>query len=177
MTTASARPTASPWNIWFMGGTCPRSSSAPVRSSGTSSYQTPGPAANEKLISGPVPNLSPGSSPVYSLVDSQSKYLYIANQSSNNSTLPNSSISAFNIQIAPYQPIPDGTNNPYTVGAGPVCMVEDPSNQYIYTSNGDGTITGKLLDKSTGKLSDLTRGSTFAAVGQATCLAVSGNVD
>jgi hypothetical protein len=129
------------------------------------------------VTGGPVPNLSPGSSPVYSLVDSQSKYLYIANQSSNNSTLPNSSISAFNIQIAPYQPIPDGTNNPYTVGAGPVCMVEDPSNQYIYTSNGDGTVTGKLLDKSTGKLSDLTRGSTFAAVGQATCLAVSGNVD
>jgi 6-phosphogluconolactonase (cycloisomerase 2 family) len=129
------------------------------------------------VTGGPVANLSPGSNPVYSLVDSQSKYLYIANQSSNNSTLPNSSISAFNIQVAPYQAIPDGTNNPYTVGAGPVCMVEDPSNQYLYTSNGDGTVTGKLLDKSTGKLSDLTRGSTFAAVGQATCLAVSGNVD
>jgi len=34
-------------------------------------------------------------------------------------------------------------------------MVEDPSNQYIYTSNGDGTVTGKVLDNTTGKLSNL----------------------
>jgi hypothetical protein len=91
--------------------------------------------------------------------------------------VPNSSISGFNIQTAPYQQIPDGTNNPYAVGSGPVCMVEDPSNQYLYTSNGDGTVTGKILDRNTGRLSNLTRGSTFQTVGQATCLAVSGNVN
>jgi hypothetical protein len=56
-------------------------------------------------------------------------------------------------------------------------MVEDPSNQYLYTSNGDGTVTGKILDKTRGQLSNLSRGSTFTAVGQATCLAVSGIVD
>jgi hypothetical protein len=129
------------------------------------------------VTGGPVPNLPLTSNPVYSLADSTGKYLYIANQSSTNSTLANSSLSAFNLQTVPYTAIPDGSNNPYTVGAGPVCIVEDPSNQYLYTSNGDGTVTGKLLDKNTGKLSDLTRGSTFQAVGQATCLAVSGNVD
>jgi hypothetical protein len=73
--------------------------------------------------------------------------------------------------------IPDAPNNPYPIGAGPVCMVEDPSNQYIYTSNGDGTVTGKVLDHNSGKIANLSRGSTFTAVGQATCLAVSGNVD
>ncbi len=26
-----------------------------------------------------------------------------------------------------------------------MCIVEDPSNQYLYTSNGDGTVTGKVL--------------------------------
>src|SRR3984885_15231713 len=129
------------------------------------------------VTGGPVPNLPLTSNPVYSLADSTGKYLYIANQSSTNSTLANSSLSAFNLQTVPYTAIPDGSNNPYTVGAGPVCIVEDPSNQYLYTSNGDGTVTGKLLDRNTGKLSDLTRGSTFQAVGQATCLAVSGNVD
>jgi hypothetical protein len=129
------------------------------------------------VTGGPVQNLPLTSNPAYSMVESQSKYLYIANQSSSNSTLANSSISAFNLQTSPYSEIPDGTNNPYPVGSGPVCMVEDPSNQYIYTSNGDGTVTGKLLDRNTGKLSALTRGSTFQAVGQATCLAVSGNVD
>jgi hypothetical protein len=129
------------------------------------------------VTGGPVANLPLTSNPVYSLSDSTGKYLYILNQSSTNSTLANSSISAFNLQTVPYTAIPDGSNNPYTVGAAPVCVVEDPSNQYLYTSNGDGTVTGKLLDKNTGKLSNLARGSTFQAVGQATCLAVSGNVD
>ena len=55
-------------------------------------------------------------------------------------------------------------------------MVEDPSNQYIYTSNGDGTVTGKVLFAPSGQLSNLSRGSQFTATGQATCLAVSGTV-
>ena len=57
-------------------------------------------------------------------------------------------------------------------------MVEDPTNQYVYTSNNiDGTVTGKLINQNTGQLSGLTHGSTFTAVGLATCLAVSGNVN
>ena len=130
------------------------------------------------ITGGPTANLSPASNPVYTLVDSKGKYLYVANQFSTNSTTPNSSISAFIIQSnGTLQFVPDAPNNPYPIGAGPVCMVEDPSNQYIYTSNGDGTVTGKVLDNNSGKLSNLSRGSTFTAVGQATCLAVSGNVD
>jgi 6-phosphogluconolactonase (cycloisomerase 2 family) len=130
------------------------------------------------ITGGPTQNLSPASNPVYTLVDSKNQYLYIANQSSSNSTTPNSSISAFTIlPNLTLQLIPDAPNNPYPIGAGPVCMVEDPSNQYIYTSNGDGTVTGKVLDHNSGKIANLSRGSTFTAVGQATCLAVSGNVD
>jgi 6-phosphogluconolactonase (cycloisomerase 2 family) len=130
------------------------------------------------ITGGPTANLAPASNPVYTLVDSKGKYLYVANQSSTNSTTPNSSISAFIIQSnGTLQFVPDAPNNPYPIGGGPVCMVEDPSNQYIYTSNGDGTVTGKVLDNNSGKLANLSRGSTFTAVGQATCLAVSGNVD
>ena len=130
------------------------------------------------ITGGPTANLSPASNPVYTLVDSKNKYLYVANQSSTNSTTPNSSISAFTIlSNGTLQEIPDPPNNPYPVGAGPVCMVEDPSNQYLYTSNGDGTVTGKVLFAPSGQLSNLTRGSSFTATGQATCLAVSGNVD
>jgi 6-phosphogluconolactonase (cycloisomerase 2 family) len=130
------------------------------------------------ITGGPTGNLSPAANPAYTLVDSKGKYLYVANQSSTNSTTPNSSISAFNIQSnGTLQEIPDPPNNPYPVGGGPVCMVEDPSNQYLYTSNGDGTVSGKVLDQRSGQLSNLTRGSQFTAVGQATCLAVSGNVD
>jgi hypothetical protein len=127
---------------------------------------------------GPVPNLSPASNPVYALVDSKNQFIYVANQSSTNSTNANSSISAFFFQsTGTFQEISDPPNNPYPIGGGPVCMVEDPSNQYIYTSNGDGTVTGKILDHNKGELSNLSRGSTFTAVGQATCLAVSGAVD
>ena len=130
------------------------------------------------ITGGPTANLSPAANPVYTLVDAKGKYLYVANQSTTNSNTPNSSISAFQIQSnGTLQFVPDAPNNPYPIGAGPVCMVEDPSNQYIYTSNGDGTVTGKVLDNNSGKLANLSRGSTFTAVGQATCLAVSGNVD
>ena len=81
------------------------------------------------------------------------------------------------LSTGPLTPISD-PQNPYRVGNGPVCMVEDPSSQYIYTSNNnDGTVTGKFINQNTGQLSDLSRGSTFPATGLATCLAVSGNVD
>jgi 6-phosphogluconolactonase (cycloisomerase 2 family) len=129
------------------------------------------------ITGGAVANISPAANPVYSLVDSKNKFVYVANQSTTNTTNPNSSISAFTIQTTgQLQELNDPGNNPYTVGAGPVCMVEDPSAQYVYTSNGDGTVTGKSIS-TTGTLSDLRRGSTFTATGQATCLAVSGNVD
>jgi 6-phosphogluconolactonase (cycloisomerase 2 family) len=130
------------------------------------------------VTGGSVANLPTTADPVYTLVDSTGKYLYIANQSSTNTTVANSTVSGFNIQSnGQLQAIPDGSNNPYAIGGAPVCMVEDPSNQYLYTSNGNGTVTGKILDRNTGRLSDLSRGSLFTAVGQATCLAVSGNVD
>ena len=71
-----------------------------------------------------------------------------------------------------------GTGAPYTVGSGPVCMVEDSSGQYIYVSNqNDGTVTGKVLDPATGILSNLSRGASFPAVGQAQCLVLSGVVE
>jgi 6-phosphogluconolactonase (cycloisomerase 2 family) len=130
------------------------------------------------ITGGPTANLSPASNPVYTLVDGKGQYLYVANQSSTNTTTPNSSITAFKILTnGTLQFVPDAPNNPYPIGAGPSCMVEDPSNQYIYTSNGDGTVTGKVLDNNSGKLSNLSRGSSFTTVGQATCLAVSPNVD
>jgi len=128
------------------------------------------------ITGGATANVSPATNPVYSLVDSKNKFLYLANQSTTNTTNPNSSISGYVIQSTGQLQSLNPGNNPYPVGAGPVCMVEDPSNQYIYTSNGDGTVTGKSIS-TTGDLSDLKRGSSFTATGQATCLAVSGNVD
>ncbi len=124
------------------------------------------------------PNITGTSNPVYSLIDNSNKYVYVLNQSaiSNNPTVANSTISAFNI-LSNGQ-LQQLSTAPYTAGSGPVCMVEDPTNQYMYISNhNDGTVTGKLFDPTTGNLSQLPRGPVFPAAGLANCLAVSGAVD
>jgi 6-phosphogluconolactonase (cycloisomerase 2 family) len=127
---------------------------------------------------GIVNNLAGTSSPVYSMTDGKGKFLYVLNHGTTNSNNANSTISAYSIQTTgTLVPISD-PQNPYAVGNGPVCMAEDPSNQYVYTSNNnDGTVTGKFINQNTGQLSDLSRGSSFQATGLATCLAISGNVD
>jgi len=127
---------------------------------------------------GDVANLATTSNPVYSLTDAKNKFLYVVNHSETNPLYPNSTISAFVILPGgELDPVSD-PQNPYGVGNGPVCMVEDPSGQYLYTSNSnDGSVTGKYINSQTGQLSNLPRGSTFPATGLATCLAVSGNVD
>ena len=127
---------------------------------------------------GAVANLPLTSDPVYSMTDAKNKFVYVLNHGTTNSNNANSSISAFVIQsTGTLVPISD-PQNPYPVGNGPVCMVQDPSNQYVYTSNAnDGTVTGKFINQNTGQLSDLARGSVFPTGGLATCLAVSGNVD
>ena len=116
--------------------------------------------------------------PTYTIVDNSGKYLYVLNQANTNTTsqVPYSSISAYTISSVNGQLAPIA-GAPYTVGSGPVCMVEDTSNQYIYVSNhNDGTITGKVIDPTTGNLSNLSRGATFTASGEASCLVLSGAV-
>jgi hypothetical protein len=128
---------------------------------------------------GAVTNLPLTADPTFSLTDSKNKFLYVVNHSTTNSQNGNSSISAFTIDptTGRLQGLSD-VSNPYAVGNGPTCMVEDPSSQYVYTSNYiDGTVTGKVINQNTGQLSDLTRGSVFPAVGLATCLTVSGVVN
>jgi 6-phosphogluconolactonase len=117
--------------------------------------------------------------PINSLTSNNGKYLYVVNNLIATSTgTAQSSISAFTIEsTGVLQTLTDGTNNPYAVGAGPVCIVEDPSSQYIYTSNNiASSVTGKLLDQNRGYLADLTHGSTFPTVMNPTCLAVSGSI-
>jgi 6-phosphogluconolactonase (cycloisomerase 2 family) len=129
------------------------------------------------LTGGSVPNLPLTANPQYSFTDARGRYLYVLNQSSTNTQNANSTISAFTIDSTngKLQQIGDA-NNPYPVGAGPVCMVEDPTNQYVYTSNNTaGTVTGKIVNQNTGQLSDLTRGSSFPSTGRPTCLAISGS--
>ncbi|WP_213804392.1 beta-propeller fold lactonase family protein [Granulicella sp. dw_53] len=133
----------------------------------------------QTLTGGSVPNLPLTSNPSYSFTDLRNRYLYVLNQSTTNTMNASSTISAFTIDQTngKLQPIAD-SNNPYPIGAGPMCMVEDPTFQYVYTSNNvSNTVTGKIINQNTGQLSDLRRGSSFPSTGQPTCLVISGSVN
>jgi len=119
-----------------------------------------------------------GVDPQYSTIDNSGKYLYVLNQYNSNTVTPTpaSNITAYTVSAVNGQ-LAAIAGSPYTVGSGPVCMVEDTSNQYIYISNhNDGTITGKVIDPTTGNISNLSRGATFNASGEASCLVLSGAV-
>jgi 6-phosphogluconolactonase len=125
-------------------------------------------------------NVSTATNPVNSLTSSNGRFLYVINQSSTlngTQTTANSTISEFTIDSQGDLAAASSSNNPYPIGSGPVCIVQDPSNQYIYTSNNtDSTVTGKVARQDTGELSDLTRGETFSVTKSPTCLAVSGSL-
>ena len=131
------------------------------------------------LAGGNTPNLPGTANPMYSLLDNSGKYLYVLNQSTTSTQIqmPFSSISAFVLNPSTSQ-LSGIASSPYKVGSNPVCMVEDPSSQYVYVSNrNDGTVTGLQINSTTGELSDLKRGSTFPASGLGSCLAESGAVN
>jgi hypothetical protein len=63
-------------------------------------------------------------------------------------------------------------------GAGPQCIVEDPSDQFVYTANfDDSTVTGKALNVETGSLTNLVKGSSFSLTGPATWCVMSGRTN
>lgn len=143
-------------------------------------FQAGGTACTLAQVSGgQTTNPQTNATPINSLTSANGKFLYVINNVTPTTTsTTSSSISAFTINsVGQLQTLSDGTNNPYAIGSGPVCIVEDPSSQYLYTSNGiDSTVTGKLLDQNRGFLSDLSRGSVFSTSMNPTCLAVSGNI-
>jgi 6-phosphogluconolactonase (cycloisomerase 2 family) len=133
----------------------------------------------QTLVGGPVNNLSNAASfPDAILANSNTNFLYVANYGPSSINQPNSNISEFTIDTAngQLQPVAGGTNglNPSPTGSGPIWMVEDPTNQYLYTANfNDNTITGKIIDSTHGLLSNLLKGPVqIPTVGQPTFIAV-----
>ena len=115
--------------------------------------------AMQAQTNGIKPDNAAQTNPLLALAESKGKWLYIANTGDN--TNPNnaqSGIAAFTI-VAPFdlQPIANGGATSGT-GAGPQCMVEDPSNQFIYTANfNDSTVTGQSIDQNSGNLKPLSQ--------------------
>ncbi len=137
-------------------------------------YTVSGTGVLQPVTGGQVANFPSGVTPAWTLTDSASKFLYVLNQGNSSTTTPKSSISVYTIQTNGNLTQLPSQLNPFTVGSGPVCMVEDPSHQWVYTSNQDGTVTGYHIDHAQGVLANLQHGSTFQAGGRPACLIVSG---
>ena len=125
--------------------------------------------ALQALVGGAVADDSTETDPVQLLIESKGKFLYVANR--NGSGISNGAgVVAYVIDPTSSQLTEDpGSPFPSGSGAQPVCILEDPSNQYVYTANaGDSTVTGHVLDPNSGVLSQM-QGSTgtFALTGPA----------
>ena len=132
--------------------------------------------ALQSLVGGAVADDPSQTDPVYLIVESKSKYLYLVNAQGagiNNGA----GIVSYVIDPTSGQ-LTENPGSPFQIGSGaqPACILEDPSNQYIYTANaGDSTVTGKVLDPNSGVLTQM-QGSTgqFTLTGPASWCIASG---
>ncbi|HTV04967.1 MAG TPA: beta-propeller fold lactonase family protein [Acidobacteriaceae bacterium] len=133
-----------------------------VGSQGLLQAVTTSPTSNSSTAAG---------NPIQLTSDSKSKFLFIANAGPSGISKPNSDITVYTISsngaLAPTAPAEFGT------GSSPQCILEDPSNQWIYTADYDSnTVTGHALNPATGVLSNLSKQSTFPTIGNPTwCVA------
>ena len=128
---------------------------------------------------GAVPDDPTQENPIYLVVESKTKWLYLANQGNNNNTSGAAASGITGYVIDPAQhTLSQMPGLPFGTGSGPQCIVEDPSNQFIYTANfNDSTVTGQSIDQNSGVLRPLVKGSSFPVTGPATWCLVSGRTD
>src|SRR5579863_4167312 len=111
---------------------------------------------------GYIPDNAGYSKPIYAIQASGNgkNFLYILNEGDNASTTAaQSGIASFFI-TTPFQvtPIPGQNGATGGTGAGPRCVLEDPSNQFIYTANfNSSTVTGLSIDQNDGNLTPLSQ--------------------
>jgi 6-phosphogluconolactonase (cycloisomerase 2 family) len=112
--------------------------------------------ALQSLVGGAVADDSTQEAPIYLIQDSKGKFIYVANQGGSSIT-NGAGIVGYTIDPTSSQ-LTENSGSPYITGTGavPVCLLEDPSSQYIYTANfGDSTVSGKLLDPNAGVLNQM----------------------
>jgi hypothetical protein len=125
------------------------------------------------LTGGIIPDSQSLANPIQLLIAKD--YIYVANQG-NNVTGNNSGsgIAAYFITNAPFQ-TSFVDQQPFGSGAGPQCIVEDPSDQFIYEANEyDSTVTGRSLDPKAGELNDLRVTQTYPLQGPPTWCLIDG---
>jgi 6-phosphogluconolactonase (cycloisomerase 2 family) len=115
------------------------------------------------------------------LAANNGKWLYVLNQGDNsNTTNTQSGVASFKI-LSPFQlqPVAGATGATAGTGAGPQCILEDPSNQFVYTGNFNGSnVTGLSIDENQGNLLPLSQTTkakdSYTLAGPATWCVVTG---
>jgi len=133
--------------------------------------------ALQAATGGPVPIDVTETNPLFLLPESKGKWVYVAAEG-NLAITPNalSGITGYVIDTSTHQLTPM-SGSPFGTGAGPQCLVEDPSDQFLYTANfNDSTVTGRVIDQNSGVLSHLpgTANKPYAVNGPATYCLVDG---
>jgi hypothetical protein len=160
----------------------PSGSSSPVTSpSQIVPFTVGNNGALQAQTGGVIPDATTVVNPIYLIVVSKTSnnFLYVANQGSNVLGVnAESGIAGYTITTSPsYQATPL-TPPTFGSGAGPQCLVEDPSGQFIYTANfNDSTITGRSIDVNDGVLNPLRVANSYTLQGQATWCLVDGRTD
>jgi 6-phosphogluconolactonase len=134
--------------------------------------------ALQSLVGGAVDNTGTVANPGPMIVDHSNKFLYLTDMGPNlTATSEASSVSAFFIDPTTGRLTPLATTVPFGSGSSPRCILEDPSNQYLYTANySDSTVTGAVINSATGTLTNLRKATSFAATGQPTWCVASGTL-
>jgi len=136
-------------------------------------------AANGGVTPGPT-SLS---HPIFLVAEKSAKWDYVAYYGDNNTTTGNSESGIAGYIVDPSNKALDNgqtSGSPYGSGSGPVCFLEDPSAQFLYTANfNDSTISGLSLDQNVGALNPLSQNhskvkDTFALPGPPAWCVVTG---
>jgi 6-phosphogluconolactonase len=125
-------------------------------------------------ISGVVPDDPTLANPIVLLVESKGKFLYVANQGNNTQGANAASgISGYDIN-SPFQ-LSFIPGEPFGSGASPQCLVEDPSDQFVYSADlVDSMVTGRVVDPNSGVLNNLRVTSSYPVPGPATWCIIDG---
>jgi len=141
-------------------------------------YQVGASGSLNAATSGAIPDDANQANPIYITSESKGKWFYVANYGNNTTGTgtAQSGIAGFVVNT-PYLPTEmAGAPIGFGTGGGPVCLVEDPSNQFFYTANfNDSTVSGQALDEQAGELKPLSQAthapSSYSLTGQPTwCL-------
>jgi 6-phosphogluconolactonase (cycloisomerase 2 family) len=125
---------------------------------------------------GNIPDDPTLSNPIYLMVESKGKFIYVANQGDNTpGANAQSGLAGYFITTSPAYQLSFIPGEPFGSGAGPQCLVEDPSDQFIFSADfNDSSVTGRVVDPNSGVLNNLRVTNSYALQGPATWCLVDG---